>query len=106
MGSNFDVEMNKIFLKLIDGSNFFEHTDKIKIFVDNIMEKNEKNTPLIFQNKDEILKFNNNLFRDKINYDKINFNNYTCIAVFQNEFCGKAFDILFFTKKNWIIFLI
>ena len=92
--------MNKIFLKLIDGSNFFEHTDKIKIFVDNIMEKYEKNTPLIFQNKDVILKFNNNLFRHKINYDKINFNNYTCIAVFQNEFCGKAFDILFFTKKK------
>ena len=100
LGSNFDVEMNKIFLKLIDGSNFFEHTDKIKIFVDNIMEKNEKNTPLIFQNKDVILKFNNNLFRHKINYDKINFNNYTCIVVFQNEFCGKAFDILFFTKKK------
>ena len=42
LGSNFDVEMIKIFLKLIDGSNFFEHTDKIKIFVDNIMEKTKK----------------------------------------------------------------
>lgn len=100
LGTNFDIEINKIFRDLMEEKSFFGHTNKTKIFVENILEKNERNQEQIQNYTDVVFKVNKNLSEDKKAYDQINFNDYTCIAVFQNEFCGKAFDILFFIKKK------
>ena len=102
LGINFEIEMNKIFQKLIDDECFFGHTKKIKIFIENILEKKEKEKGQIYKKKDVILKIEENkyLCEKKNSFKNINFNQYTCTAVFQEEFCGKAFDTLFFVKQE------
>ena len=100
LGTNFDIEINKIFRDLMNKKYFFEHQNKTQIVVENILEKNEKNGTQIFTYNDVINKIDKVMFEDKKKFEKTDFKKYTCIGVFQNEFCGKAFDILFLTKKN------
>ena len=100
LGTNFDIEMNRILKELMKEKNFFEHTKKVQINIENIFEKNSNNKRKIYEYNDVVLEVNKYYKKDKKNFDKIDFNSFTCIGVFQNEFCGKAFDILFFTKKE------
>lgn len=99
LGTNFDIEMNKIIRRLMEEEKFFEHKRKIHICVENILEKKEKQSSEN-QYTNMIFKVNKIFFQEKEKYNKINFKDMTCIGVFQNEFCGKAFDILFLTRKN------
>lgn len=100
LGTNFDIEMNKIFRQLMDEPNFFEHKNKIYINIENILEKNATNEKQIYEYNDVISLVDKYYKNVKKKYEKIKFNDYTCIGVFQEEFCGKAFDTLFFTKKE------
>ena len=100
LGTNFDIEMNRILKELMKEKNFFEHKEKVQINIENILEKNGNNKTQIYEYKDVVLEVNKYYKKDKKKFDKIDFNSFTCIGVFQDEFCGKAFDILFFTKKE------
>ena len=97
LGTNFDIEMNRILRGLVEEEY---HKKTTQITIENILEKNGNNQTQIYDYKDVIFKVNKIYQKDLKKYNKIDFNNYTCIAVFQNEFCRKAFDILFFTKKE------
>ena len=110
LGINFDIEMNKILQELIDKEYFFEHKIKTKIFVDDILEKFgleqsqkiKENTEKDELYKDAIAKLydRNEILEQRIKFENIDFNQFTCIAVFQNYFFGKAFDLLFFIKNK------
>ena len=106
LGANFDIEMTNILKNLMDEEYFFEYKEKIKIYIDDILEKKENENEQIYKKKDVIKKINENelLMRKKKECENINFKNYSCIGVFQNDFCGKAFDILFFTKEKGMKF--
>lgn len=103
LGIFFDIAMNDIFLSLIKQNSIFNHTKTTYIFVDNILEKLDKNNPTqIYKRVDVINKINKimDIQKFKNDYKTIVFNNFTFIGVFQNIFQGKAFDILFFIKEN------
>ena len=86
----------------MDEEYFFEYKEKIKIYIDDILEKKENENEQKYKKKDVIKKINENelLLQKKKECENINFKNYSCIGVFQNDFCGKAFDILFFIKEK------
>ena len=106
LGINFDNELIKILKELVDKEYFFEFKKKKKIFVEDILEKfykdekKRKDLNQLYQNA--ILKMyqDNNILFQKELFDKTNFFEYDCIAVFQNSFFGKAFDALFIIKKE------
>lgn len=106
LGINFDNELIKILKGLVDKEYFFEFKKKKKIFVEDILEKfykdekKRKDLNQLYQNA--ILKMYQDkdiLFQKEL-FDKTNFFEYDCIAVFQNSFFGKAFDALFIIKKE------
>lgn len=106
LGINFDNELIKILKELVDKEYFFEFKKKQKIFVEDILEKfykdekKRKDLNQLYQNA--ILKMyqDNDILFQKELFDKTNFFEYDCIAVFQNSFFGKAFDALFIIKKE------
>lgn len=106
LGINFDNELIKILKELVDKEYFFEFKKKKKIFVEDILEKfykdekKRKDLNQLYQNA--ILKMyqDNDILFQKELFDKTNFFEYDCIAVFQNSFFGKAFDALFIIKKE------
>ena len=106
LGINFDNELIKILKGLVDKEYFFEFKKKKKIFVEDILEKfykdekKRKDLNQLYQNA--ILKMyqDNDILFQKELFDKKNFFEYDCIAVFQNSFFGKAFDALFIIKKE------
>ena len=106
LGINFDNELIKILKELVDKEYFFEFKKKKKIFVEDILEKfykdekKRKDLNQLYQNA--ILKMyqDNDILFQKELFDKTNFFEYDCIAVFQNSFFGKAFDSLFIIKKE------
>jgi hypothetical protein len=106
LGINFDNELIKILKGLVDKEYFFEFKKKKKIFVEDILEKfykdekKRKDLNQLYQNA--ILKMyqDNDILFQKELFDKTNFFEYDCIAVFQNSFFGKAFDALFIIKKE------
>ena len=100
LGTNFDIEMNRVLKELMEQKKFFEHTKKIQICIEDILEKKEPNQKQVYKYDDVISMVKKYYINDKIKYDKITFKDFTCIGVFQDKFCGKAFDILFFTKKE------
>lgn len=106
LGINFDNEMIKILMTLVDKEYFFEFNKKKKIFVEDILEKfykdekKRKNLNQLYQNA--ILKMyqDNDILFQKELFEQINFFEYNCIAVFQKSFFGKAFDALFIIKNE------
>ena len=104
LGNNFDYEMIKKFENMLNNKNnkFFGEGEKIQIFVENILEKLGKGKSQIYK-KEEVIKKINEIseYKEKIKeFKKINFNDYHCIGVFQREYSGKAFDLLFFFKLD------
>ena len=99
LGINFDYEMLKILDSLMENKIFFGHEKKIKIYVENIIEKN---TGQIYSKEDVLSKIDKNkkIKEEKLFCDTINFRDYTCIGVFQNNPNGKAFDVLFFIREK------
>lgn len=106
LGINFDNELIKILKELVDKEYFFEFKKKKKIFVEDILEKfykdekKRKDLNQLYQNA--ILKMyqDNDILFQKELFDKTNFFEYDCIAVFQNSFFGKDFDALFIIKNE------
>ena len=96
---NFDYEILKILDGLMENKTFFGHEKKIKIYVENIIEKN---TGHIYTQKDVLSKINKNRYviGEKSYCDSIKFNDYTCIGVFQHNPSGKDFDVLFFIREK------
>ena len=103
LGLNFDKEMLDIFLDLIKKNSIFNHTKTTYLYVDNILEKHEKNNSnQIYKRTDVINKINKimDVQEFKNTYKDVKFNDFTFIGVFQNISQGKAFDVLFFIKEN------
>ena len=75
---------------------------KTTIFVKNIIEKNDKNSG---QNNSEVnipnkISTNQKIKEKKSSWSNINFNDFTCIGVFQDNPNGKAFDALFILREK------
>ena len=100
LGMNFDYEMIKIFQELMENKFFFEHESKIKIFVDDIIEKSDKSNAQIYSLDKISSKIHDKMVKKKLSFIKINFEDYTCIGVFQNNPNGKAFDALFILREK------
>ena len=103
LGICFDSEMINIFWDLIKKKSIFNHTKTTYLFVDNILEKFDKNNKTQIYKKAEVINKISKIidiknFREK--YKDINFNDFTFIGVFQNESQGKAFDVVFFIKEK------
>ena len=79
---------------------FFEHSKKTQICINDILEKKEPNQAQVYKYDDVVSIVNKYYMKKKKEFDEVNYKNFTCIGVFQNNFCGKAFDILFFTRKE------
>ena len=98
--TNFDIEMNRILKELMKKEYFFEHSKKTQICINDILEKKEPNQAQVYKYDDVVSIVNKYYMKKKKEFDEVNYKNFTCIGVFQNNFCGKAFDILFFTRKE------
>jgi hypothetical protein len=102
---SFYIEMTKIFKNLMKNEYFLGYKNKIHLFIENIFEKCEKEKKQIYKNEEVLEKMKAKEFRDlKAKLEKINFNDYTCIGIFQNKFHGKVFDFLL--KKTKIKIMI
>ena len=103
IGLNFDYEMNEIFKKSIQKEKFFNHQKKILKFINEILDKNSSKKDNQIYKEEEVINFLNNNKEYKImknEFSKINFNDYSLILILQNNYSGKAFDILLFIKDN------
>jgi len=88
---NLSYILDKIIQRYFDDEYFFEYNNKNKIIVDDIIDEEEKKNYKLNKMK---------YFDNKKLFDKINFNEFECIGIFQRENCEKDFDFLFFLKKN------
>ena len=103
LGINFDINMNEIILQSIkDEAPFFGHKNKTYLFVEDILEKLGNDKVQIYKKEDVIstLEKMNDIKNLKNNLDKINYNEYSLIGIFQEDFNGKAFDLLIILKEN------
>ena len=103
LGSNFDVEMNNLFHKLITKKTFFNHEKKYFKDINSILEKSSNINGNQIYKKDDVINFINNSIELKELKKAIKFiifNNYTLILIFQENFFGKAFDMLILIQKN------
>ena len=103
LGSNFDVEMNNLFHKLITKKIFFNHQKKYFKDINSILEKSSIVNGLQIYKKSDVIKFiegSKELKQLKKDIKLVNFNDYTLILIFQENFFGKAFDMLILIQKN------
>ena len=103
LGSNFDVEMNNLFHKLITKKIFCNHQKKYFKDINSILEKSSNINGNQIYKKDDVINFINNSIELKELKKAIKFiifNNYTLILIFQENFFGKAFDMLILIQKN------
>ena len=103
LGSNFDIEMNNLFHKLITKKKFFNHEKKYFKDINSIIEKSSNINGNQIYTKSDVINFINNSmelkeFKKAIKF--VNFNDYTLILIFQENFFGKAFDMLILIQKN------
>ena len=103
LGANFVIEMNNLFHKLITKKKFFNHEKKYFKDINSILENFSNVNGIQIYKKSDVIKFINNsmeLKQLKKDIKFVNFNNYTLILIFQENFFEKAFDMLILIQKN------